>query len=56
MQMEMEAGGRLFFDLFVAMVNHMVCIFQLYSAGACKKDINNFASSQDDISSAKSPY
>lgn len=24
MQMEMEAGGRLFFDLFVAMVNHMV--------------------------------
>ena len=23
MQMEMEAGGRLFFDLFVAMVNHM---------------------------------
>jgi hypothetical protein len=24
MQMEMERGGRLFFDLFVAMVNHMV--------------------------------
>ena len=25
MQMEMEAGGLLFFDLFVAMCNHMVC-------------------------------
>lgn len=24
MQMEMEAGGKLFFDLFVAMCNHMV--------------------------------
>jgi len=26
MQMEMERGGKLFFDLFVAMCNHMVCI------------------------------
>ena len=26
MQMEMEQGGKLFFDLFVAMCNHMVCI------------------------------
>lgn len=25
MQMEMEKGGKLFFDLFVAMCNHMVC-------------------------------
>lgn len=24
MQMEMEKGGKLFFDLFVAMCNHMV--------------------------------
>lgn len=24
MQMEMEEGGKLFFDLFVAMCNHMV--------------------------------
>lgn len=24
MQVEMEKGGRLFFDLFVAMCNHMV--------------------------------
>lgn len=24
MQMEMETGGKLFFDLFVAMCNHMV--------------------------------
>lgn len=24
MQMEMEEGGRLFFDLFVAMCNHIV--------------------------------
>jgi hypothetical protein len=24
MQAEMEVGGRLFFDLFVAMCNHMV--------------------------------
>lgn len=24
MQMEMEQGGKLFFDLFVAMCNHMV--------------------------------
>ena len=23
MQMEMEAGGKMFFDLFVAMCNHM---------------------------------
>ena len=30
MQMEMEEGGKLFFDLFVAMCNHMVsslCLF-----------------------------
>ena len=26
MQMEMEGGGKLFFDLFVAMCNHMVCL------------------------------
>lgn len=26
MQMEMEKGGKLFFDLFVAMCNHMVGI------------------------------
>jgi len=26
MQMEMEAGGRMFFDLFVAMVNHLVSV------------------------------
>ena len=26
MQMEMEAGGLLFFDLFVAMCNHVVCV------------------------------
>jgi hypothetical protein len=25
MQLEMEEGGKLFFDLFVAMCNHMVC-------------------------------
>lgn len=29
MQMEMEAGGLLFFDLFVAMCNHMVCLLSL---------------------------
>jgi hypothetical protein len=27
MQLEMERGGKLFFDLFVAMVNHMVSFF-----------------------------
>lgn len=26
MQLEMEEGGKLFFDLFVAMCNHMVCL------------------------------
>ena len=26
MQMEMEEGGKLFFDLFVAMCNHMVSL------------------------------
>lgn len=26
MQMEMERGGKLFFDLFVAMCNHMVSL------------------------------
>lgn len=26
MQVEMERGGRLFFDLFVAMCNHMVSL------------------------------
>ena len=29
MQMEMEKGGKLFFDLFVAMCNHMVCSLSL---------------------------
>lgn len=29
MQMEMERGGKLFFDLFVAMCNHMVRSFPL---------------------------
>lgn len=29
MQMEMERGGKLFFDLFVALVNHMVRSFLL---------------------------
>jgi hypothetical protein len=33
MQMEMEKGGKLFFDLFVAMCNHMVCI--VLSDGFC---------------------
>ena len=27
MQMEMEAGGKMFFDLFVALVNHLVCSY-----------------------------
>jgi hypothetical protein len=31
MQMEMEKGGKLFFDLFVAMCNHMVSDNFLYS-------------------------
>jgi len=26
MQAEMERGGKMFFDLFVAVVNHMVCL------------------------------
>ena len=29
MQMEMERGGKLFFDLFVAMCNHMVSWFRV---------------------------
>ena len=29
MQMEMEEGGKLFFDLFVAMCNHMVCLISI---------------------------
>lgn len=29
MQMQMEEGGKLFFDLFVAMCNHMVRILVL---------------------------
>jgi len=31
MQNEMEAGGKLFFDLFVAMVNHMVSWISLWA-------------------------
>jgi hypothetical protein len=31
MQMEMEKGGKLFFDLFVAMSNHMVRSFIMNS-------------------------
>ena len=36
MQMEMEAGGTLFFDLFVAMCNHMVGsrLFLLFPLGS----------------------
>ncbi|GIC94066.1 BTB/POZ domain-containing protein [Aspergillus udagawae] len=34
MQMEMEKGGKLFFDLFVAMCNHMVCT--VLSADLCE--------------------
>lgn len=30
MQMQMEGGGLLFFDLFVAMCNHMVCFSLLF--------------------------
>ena len=30
MQMEMEKGGNLFFDLFVAMANHIVRVFLLW--------------------------
>jgi hypothetical protein len=33
MQMEMEMGGKLFFDLFVAMCNHMDDIEQLNVKG-----------------------
>ena len=32
MQMEMEAGGSLWFDLFVAMCNHMVCFTFSFSS------------------------
>lgn len=37
MQMEMERGGKLFFDLFVAMCNHMVSFknFPLCQSGGC---------------------
>lgn len=30
MQMEMEKGGKVFFDLFVAMCNHMVSQLPLF--------------------------
>jgi len=36
MQNEMELGGKMFFDLFVAMVNHMVSSqFNLFSFPSC---------------------
>lgn len=35
MQVEMEKGGRLFFDLFVAMCNHMVSFFPHRRVGDC---------------------
>lgn len=35
MQVEMEKGGRLFFDLFVAMCNHMVSFFPPRRVGDC---------------------
>jgi hypothetical protein len=35
MQMEMEEGGRLFFDLFVAMCNHVVCLSPILSSDIC---------------------
>lgn len=36
--MEMEQGGKLFFDLFVAMCNHMVCFLFPNSARGCLAD------------------
>lgn len=30
MQMEMEKGGKVFFDLFVAMCNHMVSLVSAF--------------------------
>lgn len=35
MQMEMERGGKMFFDLFVAMCNHMVSLPDCSWAGSC---------------------
>lgn len=50
MQMEMEGGGRLFFDLFVAMCNHMVCSPTLdVMVSEADEGV------QDDIGSMKSP-
>ena len=42
MQMEMEAGGLLFFDLFVAMCNHMVCCAVPVTA-SLQSDDSNYA-------------
>ena len=39
MQMEMEIGGKLFFDLFVAMCNHMDDLEALNNSGGTPKTI-----------------
>ena len=41
--MEMEAGGRLFFDLFVAMVNHMVSFDFRFFLKADESLLTNFS-------------
>jgi hypothetical protein len=39
MQVEMERGGRLFFDLFVAMCNHMVSSYSITGWFVKGKDV-----------------
>lgn len=53
MQAEMEQGGRLFFDLFVAMVNHMVC-FLLPVLYSLAKEVTDTAD-QDDLAAGGTP-
>ena len=49
MQLEMEEGGRFFFDLFVAMCNHMVglprLVFDAELANITKDDLGTISRS-----------
>jgi hypothetical protein len=56
MQMEMEHGGKLFFDLFVAMCNHMVSVPCPFPSSYKTHLSDVVFIAQDDLSAAsKSP-
>ncbi len=58
MKMEMEQGGALFFDLFVAMCNHIVSLQKPYKITPTASVIQMLMilSLQDDLKTIRSPF